>query len=193
MPALYEKLLDADGIVLGSPVYINSITAQLKTMLDRMADSVHCLHFTGKYGCAVSTAGGAMAEETAEYMNSAMRMMGATTVGTVSVNFMGNPDAILPAEKKAKELGRNLTEAIRTQWKDPVQQAYHADRKVPHETARACKQGRLDARVRSLDGDGLGVSFLFLVHTGTGYTREKSRIIWDFFSLSSRALRRLRA
>ena len=30
MPALYEKLLDADGIVLGSPVYINSVTAQLE-------------------------------------------------------------------------------------------------------------------------------------------------------------------
>ena len=28
MPALYQKLLDADGIVLGSPVYINSVTAQ---------------------------------------------------------------------------------------------------------------------------------------------------------------------
>ena len=113
MPALYQKLLDADGIVLGSPVYINSVTAQLKTMLDRMADSVHCLHFTGKYGCAVSTAGGAMADETADYMNSAMRMLGATTVGTVGVNFMGNPDLIVPAGKKAKDLGRKLAEAIR--------------------------------------------------------------------------------
>jgi multimeric flavodoxin WrbA len=130
MAALYEKLLDSDGIVLGSPVYINSVTAQLKTVLDRMADSVHCLHFTGKYGCAVSTAGGAMAEETAEYMNASMRMLGATTIGTVGVNFMGNLDAILPAEKKAKDLGRKLAEAIRTQWKDPVQQAYYADRKA---------------------------------------------------------------
>ena len=30
MPPLYEKLLDADGIVLGSPVYINSVAAGLK-------------------------------------------------------------------------------------------------------------------------------------------------------------------
>ena len=130
MPALYEKLLDCDGVVLGSPVYINSVTAQLKAMMDRMADSVHCLHFTGKYGCAVSTAGGAMAEETAEYMNSALRMLGATTVGTVGVNFMGNPDAIIPAEKKAKELGRKLADAIRTGYKDPAQQAYYAERKA---------------------------------------------------------------
>ncbi|MCX6691730.1 MAG: flavodoxin family protein, partial [Methanoregula sp.] len=57
-PALLEKMLDADGIVLGSPNYINSVTAQLKTMLDRMADAIHCQYFTGKYGCAVATAGG---------------------------------------------------------------------------------------------------------------------------------------
>lgn len=130
MPELYQKMLDADGIVLGSPVYINSVTAQLKSMLDRMADSVHCLHFTGKYGCAVSTAGGAMAEETAEYMNAALRMLGATTVGTVGVNFMGNPNLIVPAEQKAKVLGRKIAEAIKTRWKDPVQETYYADRKA---------------------------------------------------------------
>jgi multimeric flavodoxin WrbA len=128
-PALYEKMLDSDGIVLGSPVYINTVTAQLKTMLDRMADGVHCQHFTGKYGCAVSTAGGSMAEETAAYMNSALLMLGATTVGTVGVIFGSNPDAIVPAEKKAKELGRKLVNAIKTKWKDPVQVKNQAERK----------------------------------------------------------------
>ena len=49
-PALLAKMLDADGIVLGSPNYINQVTAQLKTMLDRMADSIHCQSFAGKYG-----------------------------------------------------------------------------------------------------------------------------------------------
>ena len=129
MPALYEKMLDSDGIVLGSPVYINSVTAQLKTVLDRMADSVHCLHFTGKYGCAVSTAGGSMAEETAEYMNGALRMLGATTVGSVGVILGPDPNAIVPAEKKAKELGRKLTNAIQTKYTDPAQQKYYRERK----------------------------------------------------------------
>ena len=51
-------MMDADGIVLGSPNYINQVTAQLKTVLDRMADSIHCQSFAGKYGCGVCTAGG---------------------------------------------------------------------------------------------------------------------------------------
>ena len=45
---LLEKMMDADGIVLGSPNYINAVTAQLKTMLDRMADVVHCQSLSGQ-------------------------------------------------------------------------------------------------------------------------------------------------
>jgi multimeric flavodoxin WrbA len=128
-PVLLEKMLDADGIVWGSPNYINSVTAQLKTVLDRMADSIHCQSFTGKYGCSVSTAGGSMAEEVADYMNLTMRNLGATTVGKVAVLLGADPHAIEPAEKQAKDLGRKLTEAIRTQWKDPAQQKIHDERK----------------------------------------------------------------
>jgi hypothetical protein len=45
------------------------------------------------------------------------------------VNFLGNPDAIVPAEKQAKELGRKLVDAIRTKWTDPAQQKILAERK----------------------------------------------------------------
>ena len=128
-PVILEKMLDADGIVWGSPNYINSVTAQLKTLLDRMADSIHCQSFTGKYGCAVSTAGGSMAEEVADYMNETMRNLGATTVGKVAVLLGSDPNAIVPAEKEAKKLGRKLADAIRTQWKDPLQEKYHKERR----------------------------------------------------------------
>ena len=128
-PNLLDKMLDADGIVLGSPNYINSVTAQLKTLFDRMADSIHCQYFTGKYGCSVCTAGGSMADEVADYMNVTLLHLGATTVGRVGVNLMGNPDAIIPAEKEAKELGRRLADAISTNWKDPAQQKIQAERR----------------------------------------------------------------
>jgi multimeric flavodoxin WrbA len=127
--ALLEKMLDADGIVFGSPNYINSVTAQLKTVFDRMADAIHCQYFTGKYGCAVSTAGGSMADEVADYMNSTLLHLGATTVGKVGVLVGADPDAIVPAEKKAKELGRKLAEAINTGWKDPAQAKIQAERR----------------------------------------------------------------
>jgi len=129
MPALFEKMLDADGIVLGSPVYINSVTAQLKTVLDRMADAIHCQSFTRKYGCAVSTAGGSMADEVADYMNQTLLNLGATTVGKVGVILGADTGAIVPAEKRAKELGRKLADAIKTRWKDPAQAKVQAERR----------------------------------------------------------------
>jgi multimeric flavodoxin WrbA len=128
-PPLLEKMLGADGIVWGSPNYINSVTAQLKTMLDRMADSIHCQSSAGKYGCSVSTAGGSMADEVAEYMNSTMMNLGATTVGRVAVLVGANPNMIEPAEKQAKEMGRKLADSIRNRWTDPVQEKHHAERR----------------------------------------------------------------
>ena len=128
-PALLEKMLAADGIVLGSPNYINAVTAQMKTVLDRMADVVHCQSFAGKYGCAVCTAGGAYADEVAEYMNMALLNFGATTVGKVAVLVGADPNAIVGGEQQAKELGRKLADAIRTSWADPAQEKYHNERK----------------------------------------------------------------
>jgi multimeric flavodoxin WrbA len=128
-PMLLEKMMDADGIVLGSPNYINGVTAQLKTMLDRMADIVHCQSFSGKYGCSVCTAGGHYADEVADYMNMALLNYGATTVGRVGVLVGGNPNAIVEGEKQAKELGRKLADAIKTKWTDEAQEKHHQDRK----------------------------------------------------------------
>ncbi len=54
---LYEKILAADGLVWGSPNYFRSVTAQMKTFIDRMADAVHCQLLRGKYCCSVSSGG----------------------------------------------------------------------------------------------------------------------------------------
>jgi len=126
---LLEKMLDADGIVLGSPNYINAVTGQLKTMLDRMADVVHCQQLAGKYVCSVCTAGGHYADEVADYMNMALLNFGATTVGKVGVLVGADPNAIGVGEKQAKELGKKLADAIKKNWKDPAQEAHHKEQK----------------------------------------------------------------
>jgi len=43
--ALYRKMIAADGLVMGSPNYFLSVTAQMKTLIDRMAYAVHCQLF----------------------------------------------------------------------------------------------------------------------------------------------------
>jgi len=127
---LVDKLLSADGIVLGSPVYINSVTAQLKTVIDRMADSIHCQLLSGKYGCAVTTAGGSGDAEVLGYMNYFLNELGVVTVGEVGVALGRNPAALDAAINEASKLGTTLAEAIQTKRKYPAQEKEIAERRA---------------------------------------------------------------
>ena len=126
---LFDRMMAADGIVLGSPVYINAVSAQMKVVLDRMADAIHCQRFLGKYGCSVSTAGGSFADEVVGYQNSILCILGATTVGGVGVVLGPDPSLLIPAEKQAYELGIRLVTAIRNQEHYPDQDLFHAGMK----------------------------------------------------------------
>ena len=129
-PLLFEKMMEADGIVLGSPVYINSVTAQMKLVLDRLADAIHCQKFLGKYGCSVATAGGSHAQEVVEYQNSILRILGATTVGGVGVVLGPDPTLLSVAEQQASELGVTLVQAITGKTRYPEQELQHAEMKA---------------------------------------------------------------
>src|SRR5512136_689590 len=90
---LYEKILSSDGMVWGSPNYFRSVTAQMKTLIDRMADAIHCQLFTGKYCCNVATAGHGH-EEVTDYLNAIMINFGAFVVGSSGASMSEGPQAI---------------------------------------------------------------------------------------------------
>jgi len=128
-PDLFDRMMEADGILLGSPNYIDSVTAPMKAAFDRMADAIHCQMFSGKYGCSVCTAGGSNEMEVVGYMNRVLTSLGATAIGGVGVAFLGNPDRILPAIEQARKLGKELADAIWTQKGYPEQAAIHKARR----------------------------------------------------------------
>jgi len=49
-PDLFDRMMNAQGIVLGAPNYIDSVPAPMKALFDRMADAIHCQMLTGKFG-----------------------------------------------------------------------------------------------------------------------------------------------
>jgi multimeric flavodoxin WrbA len=126
-PYIYEKMMSADGIVLGSPVYLFFITAQLKTIIDRLADAIHCQVFTGKYGCAVATSGSTDEDTVVMYLNNVLFALGATTLGGVGRALGENPDALRAAEEDARMLGRSLADAIGSRTTFPEQEAAHRE------------------------------------------------------------------
>lgn len=128
-PELFGKMMDADGIVLGAPNYIDSIPAPMKAVFDRMADCVHCRMFSGKYGCSVCTAGGANHERIVEYLNHALNSFGAITVGGVGVSVGRGLDTLSEGEKNARALGRTLVQSIRGEHVYPDQEEYQRERR----------------------------------------------------------------
>ncbi len=122
---ILTRLLDADGIILASPNYINQVTAQMKTFLDRSADAIHCQRFQGIYGCAISTAGGSGADEVAAYLNRTLILLGGNSVGQVGVVMADGEEVWKDALQSARILGKELIDAIRVQKKYPEQETIH--------------------------------------------------------------------
>lgn len=120
---IYERILSADGIVLGSPVYIYQVTAQLKNWIDRLGNTLHCLRFMGKYGAVATTAGGSGEKETADYLEYVLRRTGAMSVGAlsccISEEGLLGPDS--PLLQEAEKLGATLAGAIKEQRTFPEQ------------------------------------------------------------------------
>jgi len=121
-PELFDKLMGADGIVLGAPNYVDSVPAPMKAVFDRMSDAIHCRMFTGKFGCSVCTAGGGNQDEIVAYMNHVLNALGAIAIGGVGVAVSGGPTALMSAVEEARGMGKTLVEAIRGEHTYPDQE-----------------------------------------------------------------------
>jgi len=107
---LKARIIASDGVVLASPNYISSVSAQLKAFMDRCCGVVHCLGFEGRYGASVVTSGGGDEEPIAEYMNQFLLTTGITPVGSVWANMGTLPNNEFTPEivADAQALGRKL-------------------------------------------------------------------------------------
>jgi multimeric flavodoxin WrbA len=126
---IFDRLMNAEGIVLGAPNYIDSVPAPMKALFDRMADAIHCQMMTGKFGCSVCTAGGAGEAEVVGYMNKVLTTLGATVVGGVGVAIGRDPAALGKAEEEAHEMGKTLARSIRGELSYPEQDEIHRQKR----------------------------------------------------------------
>jgi multimeric flavodoxin WrbA len=113
---IQQKVLEADGVVLGSPNYIFSVSAQMKAFMDRCASMIHCIGFHGKYGASVITSGGGDEEPIADYMNHFMMITGIQSVGSVwaTMGLIFGDEFPEDIKTRALDLGKRLV----TAWKN---------------------------------------------------------------------------
>jgi multimeric flavodoxin WrbA len=105
----------ADGLVLASPNYIFSVSAQMKALLDRSCGPLHLQALAGKYGAAVVTSGGSGSEEVEVYLLRFLNSLGMWTVGSVGGEGwrLANSSTRDALAAKAAALGTRLADAIR--------------------------------------------------------------------------------
>ncbi len=121
--AITDKLLSADGVILASPVYIMSVTGQMKVFLDRCLGIGHKPRPTWKPGLVVCVSGGMAETEVANYLSHpALKIFGAfpvgqlTAISTLPGQFLGKEDV----ESRAADLGRELSRAIKDKRRYPA-------------------------------------------------------------------------
>jgi multimeric flavodoxin WrbA len=104
------KIMESDGVVLASPNYIFSVSAQLKAFMDRCCGVVHRMAFDGKYGASVVTSGGGDEAPIADFINHFMITTGIIPVGSVWATMGTIAGDEFPPDilEKAKALGRKL-------------------------------------------------------------------------------------
>ena len=113
---ILEKYCQADGIILASPVYFGSITAQMKTFMDRTFFLfMHGLKMNARCAGLIAVAGRAGAEETLDELNKFVRRIPDIKLFKLAGNS-GSPDAepkdLTNLVEKAKAMGRQMANAL---------------------------------------------------------------------------------
>ncbi len=106
--SIMNKMLEADGIILASPNYINCITASMKALFDRSNHFIHCKRLLGKYIVAVVSSGSGFDKPVIDYIKHYAFTCGAQFVGGVSSKVPIDEEK----KKTAVILGKKLRSAI---------------------------------------------------------------------------------
>lgn len=118
---LCRTIEEADGVILVSPNYLGSVTAQMKAFMDRCGGAIHRLHFSGRYGISVVTSGGDDDRPVIDFLNRFLLMTGIRPVGGVDAVMATQDAGTFTAEVRARAeaLGAALVQTWRVGYLDP--------------------------------------------------------------------------
>ncbi|MEJ2672217.1 MAG: NAD(P)H-dependent oxidoreductase [Deltaproteobacteria bacterium] len=113
--SVVRSVLEADAVILASPVYFFNVTAQMKTFIDRSLGYGHRPRGDWKPGLALSVSAGYGETWVADYLGQILRVFGAFPVGKLTAIAVG-PGEFLgreAVEARAADLARDLARSVK--------------------------------------------------------------------------------
>ena len=115
---LRNKISGADGIILGSPVYVEDVNGIMKNWIDRMAFNCHRPAFAGKAAAVFTTSGGGSTMHAANTMARALNAWGFQVAVKSKFRAGTNmPDHEIKTkyDRKIKQTAKKLFDSIQAQ------------------------------------------------------------------------------
>ncbi len=113
-----SEILEADGVILASPVYVMHVTGKLKSLIDKMASWVHRPPMVGKPALLVSTTQGAGLKRVLGYLEQVAIQWGMHPTGKIGQGAMNRGPV---SEREVGGFIRHLN-MDRKQYKPSVKQ-----------------------------------------------------------------------
>lgn len=107
--SLQQKLLDADVLIISSPVYLHYMTADLKLILDRSAWWSHTMRLQGKPTVVLSTCSSNGQTSVTKPLSEIMTWMGANVIATANASQLPNQ---LDDEQWLQSIGKEIATRI---------------------------------------------------------------------------------
>lgn len=101
-----EKLLACDLLILGSPVYVNTVSAQTKGFIDRIYIWLHVLKLIGKPAITAVTTAGSGIGAVERYLDLVLRLLG--TIGVGRLRGIGYQPGVMPRREAHKKRHKAL-------------------------------------------------------------------------------------
>ena len=81
MAELFEKMQNADGLILASPVYVDDMSGLTKNFIDRLCHQCHRPVFAGKTAFVLATTGRSSARKTLDNLKLSLQLWGYCVIG----------------------------------------------------------------------------------------------------------------
>jgi len=122
MQTLYQKMIEADGVIFGTPIYVYSMTAQAKALIDRtLALNTPERSLANKVGGVIVVAGSIGIIDAVKdlYFFIVMRKMLPANLVAAYANNKGDIRKMEQGMKAAWELGREMVQIAAKQFEFP--------------------------------------------------------------------------